>query len=116
MFNGCLRKVSRLHAAFASISVNSCTQVIFALIGMVALGWVLIIIGFSMEVINKEQPVDGPIRYPWWMVIVVTPIMLIMAVVQAAIDNNRAVMNIIGAIVSYLLNCLNYNDNNIIVR
>ena len=77
-------------------------QVIFALVGMVALGWVLIIIGFSMEVINKELPVDGSIRYPWWMVIVVTPIMLIMAVVQAAVDNNRAVINIIGAIVSYL--------------
>ena len=79
---------------------------------MVALGWVLIIIGFSMEVINKELPVDGPIRYPWWMVIVVTPIMLIMAVVQAAVDNNRAVINIIGAIVSYFLNYMILCNNN----
>ena len=65
---------------------------------MVALGWVLIIIGFSMEVINKELPVDEPIRYPWWMVIVVTPIMLIMAVVQVA---KPIVMKIVGATVSY---------------
>ena len=69
---------------------------------MVALGWVLIIIGFSMEVINKELPVDGSSRYPWWMVIVVTPIMLIMAVVQAAIDKNKPiVVKIVGATVSY---------------
>ena len=40
------------------------------------------------------------IRYSWWMVILVTPFMLIMAVVQAAIDNNQRIMNIIGAIVS----------------
>ncbi len=37
------------------------------------------------------------------MVILVTPFMLTMAIVQAAIDNNRLVMNIIGAIVSYFL-------------
>jgi hypothetical protein len=83
---------------------------------MVTLGWVLIIIGFSMEVINKELPAGGPIRYPWWMVIVVTPFMLLMALAQAAIDNNRLVTNIIGAIVSYqeseyitidpILNCM----------
>lgn len=34
------------------------------------------------------------------MVILVTPFMLIMAVVQAAIDRNKLIMNIIGAIVS----------------
>ena len=53
-----------------------------------------------MEVINKELPVDEPIRYPWWMVIVVTPIMLIMAVVQAA---KPIVMKIVGAAVSILI-------------
>ena len=34
------------------------------------------------------------------MVILLTPFMLIMAVVQAAIDNSKLVYNIIGAIVS----------------
>ena len=34
--------------------------------------------------------------------ILVTPFMLIMAVVQAAIDNKRLAMNINGAIVSYI--------------
>ena len=69
---------------------------------MVALGWVLIIIGFSMEVINEELPAYGSSRYPWWMVIVVTPIMLIMAVVQAAVDKNKPiVVKIVGATVSY---------------
>lgn len=67
---------------------------------MVALGWLLIIIGFGIETIQWAQPADGSIRYSWWIVILVTPGMLIVAVVQAAIDNNRFVMNIIGAIVS----------------
>ena len=48
-------------------------------------------------------PVDGSSRYSWWMVMLVTPFMVIMAVVQAAIDNNKLVYNIIGAIVSTLL-------------
>ena len=37
------------------------------------------------------------------MVILLTPIILVMAVVQAAIDQNKLIMNIIGAIVSYLI-------------
>ena len=79
-----------------------CLQVVFPLVGLVAIGWILIIIGFGIET-NQELvliPADSPIRYSWWMVILVTPFMLVMAVVQAAIDNNRLVMNIIGAIVS----------------
>ena len=79
-----------------------CIQVVFPLVGLVAIGWILIIIGFGIET-NQELvliPADAPIRYSWWMVILVTPFMLVMAVVQAAIDNNRLVMNIIGAIVS----------------
>ena len=81
---------------------KSCIQVVFPLVGLVAIGWILIIIGFGIET-NQELvliPADAPIRYSWWMVILVTPFMLVMAVVQAAIDNNRLVMNIIGAIVS----------------
>ena len=55
-----------------------------------------------MEVINEELPAYGSSCYPWWMVIVVTPIMLIMAVVQAAIDKNKPiVVKIVGATVSY---------------
>ena len=79
---------------------------------MVALGWLLIIIGFGIES-NKEVALipgfiitlgaGGSIRYSWWMVILVTPGMLIMAVAQAAIDNNRLAMNIIGAIVSFYI-------------
>ena len=72
---------------------------------MVTIGWLLIIIGFGIE---TNQPfvtlsANTPIRYSWWMVILVTPFMLIMAVVQAAIDNNRLAMNIIGAIVSQIV-------------
>jgi hypothetical protein len=78
-------------------------QAVFPLTGMVTLGWVLVTIGFSIEIINKEKPAAGSFRYPWWMVILVTPYMLVMAVVQAAIDNNRLVMNIIGAIVSSIV-------------
>ena len=86
-------------------------QAVFPLVGMVALGWVLIIVGFSMEVINKELPVDEPICYPWWMVIVITLFMLIMAVVQAAIDKNKPiVVKIVGATVSYN-NFSNYFNN-----
>ncbi len=80
-------------------------QAVFPLAGMVAIGWFLIIIGFGIET-NQPLvliPVDNPVRYSWWMVILVTPFMLTMAIVQAAIDNNRLVMNIIGAIVSYVL-------------
>ena len=83
-----------------------CMQVVFPLVGLVAIGWILIIIGFGIET-NQELvliPADAPIRYSWWMVILVTPFMLVMAVVQAAIDNNRLVMNIIGAIVSSVHN------------
>jgi hypothetical protein len=78
-------------------------QVIFPFAGLVAVGWLLIIIGFGIETNQKvvRIPADSPRRYSWWMVILVTPLMLVMAVVQAAIDNNRLVMNIIGAIVSY---------------
>ena len=73
---------------------------------MVAIGWVLIIVGFSLEVTDKELylPANGPFRYPWWMVIIVTPLMLIMAVVQAAINRNEPiVVNIVGATVSVLV-------------
>ncbi len=76
-------------------------QAVLPLAGMVAIGWLLIISGFSIETLQLSAPADTPIRYSWWMVILVTPFMLIMAVVQAAIDNNRLIMNIIGAIVSY---------------
>ena len=85
-------------------------QVVFPLVAMVAVGWLLIIIGFGIET-NQPQvllpvPVDtrigASIRYSWWMVIFVTPGMLVMAVIQAAIDSNRLAMNIIGAAVSYL--------------
>jgi hypothetical protein len=71
----------------------------------VAVGWLLIIIGFGIETNHKWNiaPADVPIRYSSWMVILVTPFMLVMAVVQAAIDRNRLVMNIIGAIVSSIL-------------
>ena len=49
-------------------------------------------------------------RYSWYnMVILLTPFMLIMAVVQAAIDNNRLAINIIGAIVSYLYTAASCN-------
>ena len=48
----------------------------------------------------SDIPATGSIRYPYWMVILVTPLMLIMAVVQAAIDRNKFIMNLIGAIVS----------------
>ena len=84
--------------------VYNAIQVVFPLVGMVALGWFLIIVGFGIETNEKlviALPADLPVRYSWWIVILVTPGMLIMAVVQAAIDNNRLVMNIIGAIVSY---------------
>ncbi len=37
------------------------------------------------------------------MVILLTPFMLTMAIVQAAIDSKRLAMNIIGAIVSLLI-------------
>ena len=80
----------------------------FPLAGMVAIGWFLIIIGFGIET-NQPQasvPADDPTRYSWWMVILVTPFMLTMAIVQAAIDNKRLVMNIIGAIVSYFVTSL----------
>ena len=86
-------------------SSNFCLQVVFPLIGLVAIGWILIIIGFGIET-NQESPsiqANEPLSYSWWMVILVTPFMLVMAVVQAAIDNNRLVMNIIGAIVSSIL-------------
>ena len=89
-----------------------CLQVVFPLVGLVAIGWILIIIGFGIETYHKSAfilgPADSPIRYSWWMVILVTPFMLVMAVVQAAIDNNRLVMNIIGAIVSYNMYFLYY--------
>ena len=81
-------------------NLNFCMQVVFPLVGLVAIGWLLIIIGFGIETIQESVPADLPFRYSWWMVILVTPFMLVMAVVQAAIDNNRLVMNIIGAIVS----------------
>ena len=73
---------------------------------MVALGWMLIIIGFSLEVTNKEYniiiPADIPFRYPWWMVIIVTPLILIAAVFQAAMDKCEViVVNLVGATVSY---------------
>ena len=42
--------------------------------------------------------------YSWWMVILLTPFMLAAAIAQAAIDNKRLAMNIIGAIVSQLHN------------
>ena len=48
----------------------------------------------------SNSPSTGNIRYPWWMVILVTPLMLTMAVVQAAIDWNKLIMSLIGAIVS----------------
>ena len=48
----------------------------------------------------------GNVRYSWWMVILLTPFMLVMAVVQAAIDNNWLVMKIIGAIVSMQITSL----------
>ena len=54
-----------------------------------------------IEYVISIFPATGSVRYSWWMVILLTPFMLIMAVVQAAIDNNRLVMNSIGAIVSY---------------
>ncbi len=85
-------------------------QAVFPFAGMVAIGWLLIIIGFSIETIQLSIPADTSIRYSWWMVILVTPFMLIMAVVQAAIDNNRLVMNIIGAIVSYFYQQLELNS------
>ena len=50
----------------------------------------------------SDNPATGNFRYPFWMVILVTPFMLIMAVVQAAIDRNKFIMNLIGAIVSLL--------------
>ena len=79
-------------------------QVVFSLAGMVSIGWLLIIIGFGIETNQPlvALPADTPVRYSWWMVIFVTPGMLVMAVIQAAIDSNRLAMNIIGAIVSYL--------------
>ena len=84
-----------------------CLQVVFPLVGLVAIGWLLIIIGFGIETNQEPVPIpavriqaDSSISYSWWMVILVTPFMLVMAAVQAAIDNNRLVMNIIGAIVS----------------
>ena len=77
-------------------------QVVFPLAAMVVVGWLLIIIGFGIET-NKPLvvlPGGKPIHYSWWMVILVIPFLLIMAVAQAAIDSNRLAMNIIGAIVS----------------
>ena len=77
-------------------------QVVFPLAAMVVVGWLLIIIGFGIET-NKPLvvlPGGEPIHYSWWMVILVIPFLLIMAVAQAAIDSNRLAMNIIGAIVS----------------
>jgi hypothetical protein len=92
------------HDSKLNLSVNkSCTQVVFPLVGLVAVGWILIIIGYGIETIKVDLPADGSIRYSWWVVILVTPFMLVMAVVQAAIDRNRLVMNIIGAIVSSIL-------------
>ena len=44
--------------------------------------------------------VGGSVRYSWWMVALVTPISIALAVAQAAVDKNRLAMNIIGAAVS----------------
>lgn len=41
-----------------------------------------------------------PLRYSWWMVIVVTPIVLIMAVIYTLLDRFKEVTDILGAIVS----------------
>ena len=48
----------------------------------------------------------GSLRYSWWMVALVTPISIALAVAQAAVDKNRLAMNIIGAIVSFCANRL----------
>ena len=92
-----------VHLHNSKRNLNFCLQVVFPLIGLVAIGWLLIIIGFGIET-NQESPsihANEPLSYSWWMVILVMPFMLVMTVVQAAVDNNRLVMNIIGAIVSF---------------
>ena len=65
------------------------------------------IVGFGIET-NQEVILapwaDSLVRYFWWMVILLTPFMLTMAVVQAVIGNNKLAMNIIGAIVYFILN------------
>ena len=132
---------AHLHDSSQIMGANKfCLQVVFPLVGLVAIGWILIIIGFGIETNQESVPIpadlpigfgietnqefvpipadlpigfvpiqaDLPISYSWWMVILVTPFMLVMAVVQAAVDNNRLVMNIIGAIVSYNMYFLYY--------
>ncbi len=45
----------------------ACMQAVFPLTGMVAIGWFLIITGFSIET-NQPLvliPADAPIRYSW---------------------------------------------------
>ena len=45
-------------------------------------------------------PATGGFRYGWWIVILGGPVAMALAVVQAAIDKNPFIMNIIGAVVS----------------
>ncbi len=46
-----------------------CMQAVFPLAGMVAIGWLLIIIGFGIEtnqpLVHALIPADAPVRYSW---------------------------------------------------
>ena len=102
MFDGCLRKVPvfLIDVLLALIVICHAIQAVIPLAGLVAVGWILFIVGFGMDAVNHGLPVNEPLRYPWWMMILVTPFMLAMALVQAAIDKKKFVMKVIGAIVS----------------
>ena len=42
----------------------------------------------------------GSIRYAWWMMIMVTPFMLLAEAVYTIVDKNKLLMGFLGAIVS----------------
>ena len=89
-------------------------QAALPLIGIVAVGWVLIVIGFGIQTLSEELTEIKEFRFHPWTVILVMPVMLIMAVVQAVIDRSKlkpTIMMTVEATVSCYYYC-----NNIIIK
>ena len=81
----------------------SSIQIVIPLIGLTAIGWLLVVIGFGISSTKDEfdpekLPRDDPTSYPYWVVSLCGPFIFVAAIAHAAAW--PPISSVVGAVVS----------------
>ena len=78
-------------------------QIAVPFIGLTALAWLLIVVGYGIGTNGFQFDESQPYSYPYWMACISGPFVIVTAVLHAALW--KPISNIMGAVVSSVI-CL----------